>query len=195
MPTGGPAPTRRAARYPSRAAARTLPRVHRMTVDTVRRFLAAHAPDVVIEETDTSTATVALAAAAYGVEPGRIAKTLAFRTADDPFLVVMRGDARVDNRKFRAAFGVKAKMLDGPSVESWTGHPVGGVCPFGLARTMRVFCDASLRAWDVVLPAAGSTHSALRIAPERLSALVGATWVDVAQDDAAPPANAPADPD
>jgi prolyl-tRNA editing enzyme YbaK/EbsC (Cys-tRNA(Pro) deacylase) len=152
-----------------------------MTLAAVRAFLAEHAPDVPVLETDTSTATVALAAAAYGVEPGRIAKTLAYWLGDEAILVVMRGDARVDNRRFKDAFGRKAKMLDGEAVVAWTGHPVGGVCPFGLARPMRVFADRSLRAFDEVVPAAGSTHSAVRIAPERLAALVRATWVDVAQ--------------
>jgi prolyl-tRNA editing enzyme YbaK/EbsC (Cys-tRNA(Pro) deacylase) len=152
-----------------------------VTLASVRTFLAEHAPDVEVLETDTSTATVALAAIAYGVEPGRIAKTLAYWLDDEAILVVMRGDARVDNRRFKDAFAKKAKMLDADAVAAWTGHPVGGVCPFGLARPMRVFADRSLLAFDIVVPAAGSTNSAVKIAPDRLAALVGATWIDVAQ--------------
>ena len=153
-----------------------------MSLDSVRAFLTTHAPDVEIRETSTSTATVALAAAAHGVAPAQIAKTLSLRLGDDVILLVMRGDARLDNRKYKDRFGAKAKMLDAAEVLEATSHPVGGVCPFGLPRKLRVYADASLRQFDVVVPAAGNVHSALRIAPERLVALTEATWVDVAQD-------------
>ncbi|MCY1361390.1 Cys-tRNA(Pro) deacylase [compost metagenome] len=96
-------------------------------------------------------------------------------------LVVARGDARLDNRKLRDAFGGKARMLDAESVQQLTGHPVGGVCPFGLATPLPVYCDVSLRAFDEVLPAAGALHSAVRICPQRLASLVEADWVDVCQ--------------
>ena len=152
-----------------------------MTLQTVRAFLAEHAPDVEILVASTSTATVALAAEAHGVAPGQIAKTLSLRLDGEPILLVMRGDARLDNRKFKDRFGAKAKMLEAGEVVEATGHPVGGVCPFGLARPLRVYADVSLRAFDVVLPAAGDTHAALRIEPERLVQLAGAEWVDVAQ--------------
>jgi prolyl-tRNA editing enzyme YbaK/EbsC (Cys-tRNA(Pro) deacylase) len=97
-------------------------------------------------------------------------------------LLVARGDARLDNRKYKERFGQKAKMLSLDEVEQETGHPVGGVCPFGLARPLRVFCDVSLRAFDEVFPAAGALDAAVRITPERLAALTRAEWVDVVQD-------------
>jgi len=97
-------------------------------------------------------------------------------------LVVARGDARLDNRKLKEALGGKAKMLGAEEVVELTGHPVGGVCPFGLASPLPVYCDVSLRAFDEVLPAAGALHSAVRIAPERLASLVEADWVDVCQE-------------
>jgi prolyl-tRNA editing enzyme YbaK/EbsC (Cys-tRNA(Pro) deacylase) len=152
-----------------------------MSLESVRSFLAAKAPDLHIIELDTSTATVALAAAAHGVEAARIAKTLSLRLGETVALLVTRGDARLDNRKAKAQFGSRVKMLDAADVEALTGHPVGGVCPFGLLRPLPVYCDIGLQAFDEVVPAAGSIRSALRIAPQRLADLVGATWVDVCQ--------------
>ncbi len=153
-----------------------------MTIDTVRAFFAERAPDIAVLERDTSTATVALAAESFGVAPGQIAKTLSLKVGEAVLLVVTRGDARLDNKKAKAAFGGKARMLSAEEVVEQTGHPVGGVCPFGLARPLPVYCDVSLKAFAEVLPAAGSTNSALRIAPDRLADLTAATWVDVCQD-------------
>jgi prolyl-tRNA editing enzyme YbaK/EbsC (Cys-tRNA(Pro) deacylase) len=96
-------------------------------------------------------------------------------------LVVARGDARLDNRKVKATFGGKASMLDAEEVQALTGHPVGGVCPFGLARPLPVYCDISLRAFDEVIPAAGSINAAVRISPSRMAEITGAEWVDVCQ--------------
>jgi len=152
-----------------------------MSLESVRSFFAEHAPDIVVIETAESSATVALAAAAHGVEPARIAKTLSLRIGDRVVLVVARGDARLDNRKAKAALGGKPRMLGAEEVVALTGHPVGGVCPFGLATPLPVFCDVSLRAFDEVVPAAGSTRSAVRIAPDRLAALTRAEWVDVCE--------------
>jgi prolyl-tRNA editing enzyme YbaK/EbsC (Cys-tRNA(Pro) deacylase) len=152
-----------------------------MSLESVRAFLAAHAPEIEIIGLSTSTATVELAAAAHGVAPGQIAKTLSMRIGDRVILVVARGDARLDNRKVKAAFGGKARMLAADEVEALTGHPVGGVCPFGLPREVKVFADVTLKKFDVVLPAAGATNAALRVRPERLAQLVHAEWVDVAQ--------------
>ena len=152
-----------------------------MSLDSVRADLAARAPDIAVLEAATSTATVALAAFAHGVAPAQIAKTLTLRLNGDVVLLVMGGEARIDNRKYKARFAAKAKLLEAAEVEAATGHPVGGVCPFGLVRPLRIYADRSLRAFDVVLPAAGATHAALRIAPERLAQLAGAEWVDVAQ--------------
>jgi len=152
-----------------------------MSLHSVRAFLAEFAPDLDILTTPTSTATVALAAQAHGVVPGQIAKTLSLRLGGEVILLVLRGDARLDNRKFKDRFGAKAKMLDAAEVPQATGHPVGGVCPFGLVRPLCVYADVSLRAFDVVVPAAGDTHAALRISPQRLVQLAQAEWVDVAQ--------------
>ncbi|GAN81813.1 YbaK/EbsC family protein [Acidocella aminolytica] len=152
-----------------------------MSLDSVRAFLAEHAPDLTILELADSTATVTLAAAGHGVEPAQIAKTLALRAGDQVVLLVARGDARLDNKKARTAFGAKVKMLPPEEVATLTGHPVGGVCPFGLATPLPVYCDISLQVFDEVLPAAGSTHSALRISPARLATLTQAAWVDTCQ--------------
>src|SRR5450432_4061936 len=156
-----------------------------MTIDSVRAFLAAHAPDIAILETDASTATVELAAAGNGVQPAQIAKTLSLRIKDRVMLVVASGTARLNNRKIKDALGGKPRMLTADEVVSLTGHPVGGVCPFGLATPLPIYCDLSLKAFDEVVPAAGATNAALRIAPLRMADLVGAEWVDVCQT--APP--------
>ena len=153
-----------------------------MSVESVRRFLAEKAPDISIIELPDSTATVTLAARGHGVEPAQIAKTLSLRVGERNLLVVTRGDARLDNRKAKATFGGKVRMLGADEVVAVTGHPVGGVCPFGLATPLPVYCDVSLKAFDEVVPAAGSTHSALRISPTRMAELVQAQWVDVCQD-------------
>ena len=152
-----------------------------MSLESVRAFFAAHAPDIAIIDSEASSATVALAAAAHGVEPGRIAKTLALRIGERVCLLVARGDARLDNRKMKDAFGSKPRLLDPETVATLTGHPVGGVCPFGLAQPLSIYCDVSLNAFEDVVPAAGSTHSAVRISPSRMADLVGAAWVDVCQ--------------
>lgn len=153
-----------------------------MSLESVKAFLAEHAPDLSVVVTGQSTATVAEAAAVLGLPPARIAKTLSMRKGEDVFLVVVRGDARLDNRKARAAFGGKVRMLELADVEALTGHPVGGVCPFGLLQPLPVYCDVSLRAFDEVAPAAGSTDSAVRLCPERLAMLTGAVWIDVCQE-------------
>ena len=150
-----------------------------MTVETVRAFLATHAPDIKILETDASTATVDMAARTHGVEPAQIAKTLSFKLKDRIMLVVTSGTARLNNRKIKDALGGKPRMLSADEVAAVTGHPVGGVCPFGLATPLPVYCDVSLKAFDEVVPAAGSANSALRIAPDRMAELVKAEWVDV----------------
>lgn len=152
-----------------------------MSLDSVRAFLAEKAPDITIVELGTSTATVELAARGHGVTPAQIAKTLSLRVRELVFLVVTRGDARLDNQKAKAAFGGKVRMLGPEEVVAATGHPIGGVCPFGLLTPLPVYCDISLKAFDEVVPAAGSTHSALRINPLRMAGLVGAEWVDVCQ--------------
>jgi len=152
-----------------------------MSLESVRAFFAAKAPDIVLIELAQNTATVALAAEGHGVTPGQIAKTLSLRVGERNFLVVTRGDARLDNKKAKAVFGGKVRMLSAEEVVAVTGHPVGGVCPFGLPTPLPVYCDISLRDFDEVVPAAGSTNSAVRISPHRMAELVDAAWVDVCQ--------------
>jgi len=152
-----------------------------MSLQSVRDFFAARQLDIPIIELEVSTATVALAAEAHGVEPGRIAKTLAFRiNGGQAILLVARGDARIDNRKFKDCFG-KGKMLPAEEVVELTGHPVGGVCPFGLANELPIYLDQSLQAFDEVLPAAGAIHSAVRLSPALLAEITAGQWVDVCQ--------------
>src|SRR5205085_798946 len=120
-----------------------------LSLESVRAWLAAYAPDLPIIEVEESTATVDLAAQALGVEPGRIAKTLAIRVKDEVLLLVTRGDARLDNVKCKAAFGGRPRMLGPEETLALTGHPVGGVCPFGLATPLPIRCDVSLRDFDI----------------------------------------------
>ena len=150
-----------------------------MSEASVRAFFATHAPDVAIIDQGVSTATVTEAAAALGVEPARIAKTLSLRVGETIVLVCARGDARLNNGKAKAALGAKPRMLGADEVEAITGHPVGGVCPFGLASPLPVYCDVSLRDFATVFPAAGSRTTSVELTPDRLAALTGAQWVDI----------------
>ena len=152
-----------------------------MSLELVRGFFAEKAPDITVMVSPVSSATVALAAQAYGVEPGRIAKTLSLRIGERVVLIVASGTSRMDNKKVKALFGGKPKMLGLDEVADITGHEVGGVCPFGLKAPLPIYCDVSLLAFDEVVPAAGSIHSAVRIAPSRMAELVAAEWVDVCE--------------
>ena len=152
-----------------------------MSLESVRQFFAEHAPEIEIIELAESTATVGMAARAHGVTPGEIAKTLSLKVKNDVVLIVTRGDARLDNRKLNAALGAKARMLSVDEVINWTGHPVGGVCPFGLENPLTVYCDVSLRSFEEVLPAAGAIHSAVRISPQQMAELTNARWIDVCE--------------
>jgi prolyl-tRNA editing enzyme YbaK/EbsC (Cys-tRNA(Pro) deacylase) len=150
-----------------------------MSLESVRAWLAAHAPDLRLIEVEETTATVDTAARALGVEPGRIAKTLAVRAGETVFLLVARGDARLDNAKCKAALGARPRMLGPEEALALTGHPVGGVCPFGLTTPLPVYCDVSLKNFDRVYPAAGSLNSSVEVTPERLFELVGERWIDL----------------
>ena len=150
-----------------------------MSARSVREWLAANAPDLRLIEVSESTATVDAAARALGVEAGRIAKTLAIRAGDQIFLLVARGDARLDNRKCKDEFGARPRMLGPEETLELTGHAVGGVCPFGLTRPLPVYLDQSLKAFDIVYPAGGSLNTSVEVATERLFALVGERWVDL----------------
>lgn len=150
-----------------------------MSEETVRAFFANHAPDVAIIDQGVSTATVLEAAEALGVVPARIAKTLSLRVGDEVALVVARGDARLNNGKAKAALGAKPRMLGLEEVEGLTGHPVGGVCPFGLASPLPVYCDISLQDFETVFPAAGSRTTSVELTPARLAELTAAQWIDI----------------
>lgn len=152
-----------------------------MSLESVRKFFADNAPDISVIVTEQSSATVDLAAAAHGVKPEQIAKTICLRAGDQTMLVVAKGTARLDNRKFKDAFAAKPRMLGADEVVELTSHPVGGVCPFGLPQPLPVYCDVSLKDFDVVVPAAGATNSAVRISPERMAELTDACWIDVCQ--------------
>ena len=132
---------------------------------------------------ERSSATVAEAAAALGCEPGMIAKTLSFLQEDRPVLILAEGMARVDNRKYKERFGCKAKMIPPERVEELVGHGVGGVCPFGVKPGVTVYLDESLKLHDVVYPAAGSDHSAVRLSIGELELCCGhPEWVDICKD-------------
>ena len=150
-----------------------------MSHESVRACLADNAPELSLIEVAESTATVETAAKALGVEPGRIAKTLAVRAGDQTFLLVARGDARLDNSKTKKEFGARPRMLGADETFALTGHPVGGVCPFGLATRLPVYLDRSLEAFDVVYPAGGSLNTSVKVSTERLFELVGERWVDL----------------
>ena len=152
-----------------------------MSVQSVKAFLAEHAPDLNVLELDVSTATVEQAAAGHNVEPGQIAKTLALRIGDEIVLLVAKGTSRLDNKKFKALFSTKPRMLGLDEVELETGHPVGGVCPFGLVKPLKIYCDIALQSYEEVVPAAGGTMAAVRIAPMRIAELTKAEWIDVCQ--------------
>lgn len=152
-----------------------------MTIESVRAFFTEKLPEVTVIETEASSATVALAAEAHGVEPDQIAKTICLKAGDIVLLVVAAGTKRLDNRKFRDHFGAKPRILGPEDVVAVTSHPIGGVCPFGLPSPLPVFCDISLRNYDEVVPAAGATNAAVRISPDAMAELTGAEWVDVCQ--------------
>jgi prolyl-tRNA editing enzyme YbaK/EbsC (Cys-tRNA(Pro) deacylase) len=150
-----------------------------MSLESVKRWLTDNAPDLRLIEVEESTATVETAARALGVEPGRIAKTLAVRAGDQLFLPCTRGDARLDNRKCKDELGARPRMLGPEETFEATGHRVGGVCPFGLKRPLPVYLDVSLKAFEVVYPAGGSLNSSVEVSTERLFDLVGERWVDL----------------
>ena len=150
-----------------------------MSLDSVKSWLAANAPDLRLIEVEETTATVETAAKALGVEPGRIAKTLAVRAGDHLFLLCTRGNARLDNRKCKDEFDARPRMLGPEETLELTGHPVGGVCPFGLKTQISVYLDVSLQAFDVVYPAGGSLNTSVKVPTERLFDLVAERWVDL----------------
>ena len=150
-----------------------------MSAESVQAWLAAHAPDLYYIEVEASTATVASAAQALGVQPAQIAKSLAVRAGGLVFLLVTRGDTRLDNAKCKAQLGARPRMLGPEETLAVTGHPVGGVCPFGLTTALPVYLDLSLQPLDTIYPAGGSLNTSVRTTPDRLFELVGERWVDL----------------
>lgn len=132
---------------------------------------------------EDSTATVTQAAKALGVEPGMIAKTMSFLQNDQPVLILTEGTAKIDNRKYKDTFHVKAKMIPFEEVEHWIGHAPGGVCPFGINEGVIVYLDESLRQFETVYPAAGDDHSAVKLSVDELEQICGAKgWIDVCKE-------------
>ena len=151
-----------------------------MSIERVRAYLATKGMAERIQEFNVSSATVELAAQALGVEGKRIAKTLSFKLGDRVLLVVAAGDAKVDNSRYKAAFGGKAKMLTAEEAVTLVGHAVGGVCPFAVNDGVEVYLDESLRRFETVYPAAGSANSAIEMTCQELEELSGAkSWVNV----------------
>lgn len=151
-----------------------------MTIEQIKAYLTDCGLGDRIYEFDVSSATVELAAQALGCEPCRIAKTMSFLVEEQPVLIVLAGDARVDNAKFKAFFHQKAKMLSHEQVSELTGFPVGGVCPFLAPENTKVYLDESLKRFDIVYPAAGTRNSAVKLTVEELERAVRPLgWVDV----------------
>ena len=154
-----------------------------MSREKAREFLKSKGLEDRILVTEADTSTVVTAAAAFGVPPAAIAKTLSFLVNGEAVLVLADGAARVDNRKFKDAFGVKARMIPPDQVEALVGHAPGGVCPFGILPGVRVYLDGSLRRHDRVYPAAGDGHTAVDLTVEELEyAADPLGWVDVTKD-------------
>ena len=156
-----------------------------MSLEKAKAYLAEKGyADHVIELKDSS-ATVQLAAQALGVEPGMIAKTMSFLIEEEAILILTEGTARVDNRKYKDTFHMKAKMIPFEEVEKWIGHAPGGVCPFGIKEGVKVYLDESLKQFDTVYPAAGNDHSAVKLTIAELEEVAGAVgWVDVCKEPA-----------
>ena len=151
-----------------------------MAIEKVQEYFKQFGMEDQILEFDVSSATVELAAKALGVAGQRIAKTLSFDVGGNAILVVAAGDAKVNNGKFKAQFGTKAKMLAADDVERLVGHAVGGVCPFGIREGVKVYLDESLKRFDTVYPACGSSNSAIELTIEQLQKLSNAEcFVDV----------------
>lgn len=150
-----------------------------MSVESVKKYFEEANLGLEVIEMNSSTATVELAAKAIGVEEGQIAKTIALELKEETILIVCKGDAKIDNRKYKDEFAMKVKMLPFESVEEITGHPVGGVCPFGLKNPLKIYLDKSLKQYEYVYPAAGATNSAVKIDLDLLASSTSGVWIDV----------------
>lgn len=150
-----------------------------MGLEDVKRYFDEKNMNFEIKMFDESTATVELAAKVVGVEPGQIAKTMALELKDRYIILVVKGDSKIDNKKYKDYFKTKLKMIDSEKVLEVTGHPVGGVCPFGLKNSIQVYLDKSLKVYDTVYPAAGTPNSAVKITIDELEKVTNGIWVDV----------------
>lgn len=154
-----------------------------MSIERVREYFRTYGMEDRIQELEHSSATVELAAEALGCAPERIAKTLSFMVDGSPILIVAAGDARISNPKFRETFHEKARMLKADQAEELIGHAVGGICPFGIQDGVKVYLDESLRRFDTVYPACGSSNSAIKLNMEELEKYSSSqAWVDVCKD-------------
>ncbi|MBQ1396294.1 MAG: YbaK/EbsC family protein [Eubacterium sp.] len=154
-----------------------------MSLEKAKAYLTERGYGDRVIELEHSSATVEEAAAALGVEPGRIAKTLSFLIGEEPILILAEGMAKIQNGKYKAQFHTKAKMIPWDRVEALTGHAPGGVCPFGCNPGIPVYLDVSLKRWDTVYPAAGNDHSAVRLSIADLEDCSGFTaWIDVCKE-------------
>lgn len=154
-----------------------------MSIEKVKAYFAQFGMENRILEFPVSSATVELAAQALNIAPSRIAKTLSFNVNGNPILIVAAGDARVNNAKYKAKFGVKAKMLTHREAADWIGHAVGGVCPFAVNEGVKVYLDISMKRFETMFPAAGSSNSAIELNLEELERYSGSLeWVDVCKD-------------
>lgn len=152
-----------------------------MSIESVKKYFIEKRLPLEVIEPETDTSTVESAAKAIGVEPDMIAKTLAFKLKDRNILILTKGMAKTDNKKFKAHFKEKAKFVPFEEVEGVTGHPVGGVCPFGLANDLEVYLDVSLKEFDTVYPAGGSPNSAVKICVDYLAEVTNGTWIDISK--------------
>lgn len=152
-----------------------------MSVESVKKFFVEKNLADPVFKLENSGATVEEAAATIGVNKDLIAKTLAFHLKEEDILIVTRGDARVDNKKYKSLFKTKAKMFAHDEVEEITGHPVGGVCPFGLKKPIKVYMDVAIKDYDFIYPAAGSRYHALKISPKQMQSITNAEWIDVSE--------------
>ncbi|MEA5003580.1 MAG: YbaK/EbsC family protein [Christensenella sp.] len=154
-----------------------------MSVETVKQYFKQFGIEDKVRELKDSSATVELAAQALGVQGARIAKTLSFKVGGACVLIVAAGDAKIDNARYKAYFGTKAKMLAAQEVQELTGHPVGGVCPFAVGEEVRVYLDESLKRFDTVFPAYGSANSAIELTCDELKRYANAIeWIDVCKN-------------
>lgn len=154
-----------------------------MSIEKVKEYLKQYHMEERVREASQSSATVEAAAAALGCEPARIAKTLSFHCGDDVILVVTAGDRKIDNKKYKNIFGCKAQMLKYEEVEPLVGHAVGGVCPFGINEGIEVYLDVSMKRFQTVFPAAGSSNSMIELTIDELEKYSRTKeWVDVCKE-------------